>query len=67
VKKLLLSSLMLLAMTPSLHAAEIQIGAGGASGEYTNTIVPAINEALQKQGMSAKAVVSAGSQENIDM
>jgi TRAP-type uncharacterized transport system substrate-binding protein len=66
VKKLLLSSLMLLAMSPSLHAAEIQIGAGGASGEYTNTIVPAINEALQKQGMSAKAVVSAGSQENID-
>ena len=66
MKKLLLSSLMLLAMTPSLHAAEIQIGAGGATGEYTNTIVPAISEALKKQGMSAKAVVSAGSQENID-
>jgi TRAP transporter TAXI family solute receptor len=66
VKKLLLSSLMLLAITPPLLAAEIQIGAGGASGEYTNTIVPAISEALKKQGMSAKAVVSAGSQENID-
>ena len=66
MKKLLLSSLMLLAITPPLLAAEIQIGAGGASGEYTNTIVPAISEALKKQGMSAKAVVSAGSQENID-
>ncbi len=66
MKKWLLSSLIVLSISPNLHAAEIQIGAGGASGEYTNTIVPAISEALKKQGMSAKAVISAGSQENID-
>lgn len=66
MKKWLLSSLIVLSISPNLYAAEIQIGAGGASGEYTNTIVPAISEALKKQGMSAKAVISAGSQENID-
>jgi len=66
MKKWLLSSLMLLSVSPALPAAEIQIGAGGTSGEYTNTIVPAISDALKKQGVSAKAVVSAGSQENID-
>lgn len=66
MKKWLLSSLIILSLSPNVHAAEIQIGAGGASGEYTNTIVPAISEALKKQGMSAKAIVSAGSQENID-
>jgi len=58
--------MLLLVITPTLYAEEIQIGAGGATGEYTNTIVPAINTALKKQGMSAKAVISAGSQENID-
>jgi TRAP transporter TAXI family solute receptor len=66
MRKLLLSSMLLLVITPTLYAEEIQIGAGGATGEYTNTIVPAIDTALKKQGMSAKAVISAGSQENID-
>jgi TRAP-type uncharacterized transport system substrate-binding protein len=61
----LLCSLILSA--PLTNAKEtIEIGAGGPNGEYTNTIVPAINLALKKYGYSAEAVISAGSQENID-
>lgn len=51
--------------TPAL-LAEIKIGAGSESGEYYKTIVPAISKALAQHGYSATAVVSAGSQENID-
>ncbi len=61
----LLCTLILLA--PLTYAKEsLKIGAGGPNGEYTNTIVPAINAALNKYGYSAEAVISAGSQENID-
>jgi len=61
----LLCTLMLLA--PLTYAKEsLKIGAGGSNGEYTNTIVPAIDVALKKYGYSAEAVISAGSQENID-
>ncbi|MEZ5672656.1 MAG: TAXI family TRAP transporter solute-binding subunit [Thiotrichaceae bacterium] len=45
---------------------EVKIGAGSESGEYYKTIVPAISKALVQHGYSAVAVVSAGSQENID-
>ena len=48
-------------------AEEIQIGAGPEDGEYTQTIVPAINDALAASSEhSATALISAGSQENID-
>ncbi len=51
----------------SVHAGEkIKIGAASATGEYTKTIVPAISKALNEYGYSAEAVVSAGSQDNID-
>lgn len=46
--------------------AEIKIGAGSESGEYYKTIVPAISKALDQHGYKATAVISAGSQENID-
>lgn len=46
--------------------AEIKIGAGNETGEYFKTIVPAISKALESHGYKASAVVSAGSQENID-
>ncbi len=56
----------LLAGVAAAQAAEVAIGAGGRSGEYTNTIVPAISEAMRPLGFSAVAQVSAGSQQNID-
>ena len=54
--------------SPMVSAEMLVIGAGSGSGEYTGTIVPAINEDLQRQkkGLSAKAQISAGSQENIE-
>lgn len=51
---------------PSEPAVEVKIGAGSELGEYYKTIVPAISKALASHGYSASAVVSAGSQENID-
>jgi len=48
------------------QAQEVRIGAGSPTGEYTNTIVPAISKALSEYGYTAVAVPSAGSQENID-
>jgi TRAP-type uncharacterized transport system substrate-binding protein len=51
--------------TPKL-IAEIKIGAGNEAGEYYKTIVPAISKGLEQHGYKATAVVSAGSQENID-
>jgi TRAP-type uncharacterized transport system substrate-binding protein len=69
VKKLtqyVLAGFFLLLSTNSLALDEIAIGAGGASGEYTNTIVPALSKALADYGYRAKAVISAGSQANID-
>jgi TRAP-type uncharacterized transport system substrate-binding protein len=62
----LFSSVTLIATVTIAHADEIKIGAGSADGEYTNTIVPAISNALEKHGYTAVAEISAGSQENID-
>jgi len=45
---------------------EIVMGAGSTSGEYTNTIVPAIDQALRTHGFRASAKVSAGSQQNVE-
>jgi len=60
-------TLTFLAMVTGVHAGEkIKIGAASPTGEYTNTIVPAINKALNEHGYSAEAVISAGSQDNID-
>lgn len=65
--KTFITILCVLFLIVTAHAAErIKIGAGGSNGEYTNTIVPAISKALMKYGYEAKAVISAGSQENID-
>jgi len=44
----------------------IKIGAASPTGEYTNSIVPALSNALQEFGYMAVAEISAGSQENID-
>lgn len=60
------TSVALMASVAVAIAEEIVIGAGGAKGEYTNTIVPAISAALNEHGMSAKAQVSAGSQQNME-
>lgn len=62
----LLTGFLLLFATTGFALEEIEIGAGGASGEYTNTIVPALNKALADYGYRAKAKISAGSQANID-
>ena len=61
----LITSFALASIGVSVYAAELVIGAGSESGEYTNTIVPAINTALEGQDLTAKAMVSQGSQENI--
>ncbi len=61
-----ISTVLLLLSTASFALEEISIGAGGASGEYTNTIVPAISKALADYGYRASAEISAGSQANID-
>lgn len=45
---------------------EIVIGGGSASGEYTNTIVPAIDRALRPYGFRASVKTSAGSQQNVE-
>jgi len=51
---------------PATLTVEIQMGAGNELGEYYKTIVPSISKALAQHGYTAKAVISAGSQENID-
>ena len=61
----LITSFALAFIGISVHAAELVIGAGGASGEYTNTIVPAIDAALEGQDLTVKAMTSQGSQENL--
>ena len=69
MKKTLLAVSLLTILTSSIASAEvILIGAGSDSGEYTNTMVPAINDDLQRQkkGLSARAQLSAGSQENVE-
>ncbi|MEK7991514.1 MAG: TAXI family TRAP transporter solute-binding subunit [Thiotrichaceae bacterium] len=62
----ILTGFLLLFSMSSFALDEIKIGAGGASGEYTKTIVPALNAALAEYGYRASAVISAGSQANID-
>jgi len=62
----LLSATALVATTNLVYATELKIGAGSQTGEYTNTIVPAIGNALTEHGYSAVAVESAGSLENIE-
>lgn len=64
--KCVLTGFLLILSNSSFALDEIAIGAGGASGEYTNTIVPALNKALADYGYRARAVISAGSQANID-
>lgn len=59
-------AMLALSATLPVTAAEIQIGAGTEDGEYTQTVIPAINKALETQGHSATAITTAGSQENID-
>jgi len=54
------------AAAPPPPPVEIKMGAGNELGEYYKTVVPAISKALAQFNYSAKAVVSAGSQENID-
>jgi len=61
-----ISTTALLATMTMAYAETIQIAAGAEDGEYTNTIVPALNQALRKYGYRAHAEISAGSQENID-
>ena len=62
----LLACALSVAAYPAL-SEEILIGAGSDVGEYTNTIVPAISNALaESSDYSATAVLSAGSQENLD-
>jgi len=61
-----LTSLTLMALATIAHAEDIKIGADGLNGEYTNTIVPAISEAMKEYGYTVIAEMSAGSQENID-
>ncbi|EDN66281.1 immunogenic protein [Beggiatoa sp. PS] len=60
------ASLALLTSITLVDAQTLKIGAGGEDGEYTRTIVPALNQALQEYGYTATAEISAGSQENID-
>ncbi|KHD08346.1 hypothetical protein PN36_21895 [Candidatus Thiomargarita nelsonii] len=60
----LIASLTL--MTIAQAADTIKIGAASPTGEYTNSIVPALSNALQEYGYTAVAEISAGSQENID-
>jgi len=60
------ASLALLTSVTLVDAQTLKIGAGGEDGEYTGTIVPALNQALQEYGYTATAEISAGSQENID-
>jgi TRAP-type uncharacterized transport system substrate-binding protein len=65
MKKILLT-MTLIGLATLADAETIKIGAGGAEGEYTNTIVPTLSIGLQGYGYIAEAVISAGSQENID-
>lgn len=62
----LIASVTLASSATLAHAEEVKIGAAGADGEYTKTLVPALSKALQKYGYTATAEISAGSQENID-
>ena len=61
-----LAAAALLVSGAVLAEKEITIGAGGPSGEYTNTIVPALDKALRPYGIRASVKVSAGSQQNVE-
>jgi TRAP-type uncharacterized transport system substrate-binding protein len=61
-----LSTITMLATTTIAYSETILIAAGSEEGEYTKTIVPAINKALIKYGYRAHPEISLGSQENID-
>lgn len=62
-----ISALAFMASASTIDAKEIQMGAGSPSGEYTNTIIPAINKALTEEGnYGVKALVTAGSQQNVE-
>ncbi|MEN8218757.1 MAG: TAXI family TRAP transporter solute-binding subunit [Pseudomonadota bacterium] len=65
-KPFVIATLTLIASANIAHADTIKIGAASPAGEYTNTIVPALSDALQEYGYTAVAEISAGSQENID-
>ncbi|MEZ5590487.1 MAG: TAXI family TRAP transporter solute-binding subunit [Gammaproteobacteria bacterium] len=68
-----MKTIQLLALIPlatfafSGFADELKIGAGPEDGEYTQTIVPAIDAALSKTtDLRASAVISPGSQANVE-
>ncbi len=52
--------------TLSAWSAELTIGAASLVGEYTNSIVPALDRKLQSHGYSARAKISQGSQQNVE-
>jgi TRAP-type uncharacterized transport system substrate-binding protein len=64
--KYALAGIMLFSSTQAIALEEIAVGAGSSSGEYTNTIIPALSKALAEFGYRAKAVISEGSQSNIN-
>jgi len=57
---------LLIFVTLPAWSTELKIGAASEVGEYTNTIVPAINNRLQPYGYSATAQISQGSQQNVE-
>jgi len=63
---LLASAVALATSSAFCTASDIAIGAGGADGEYTKTIVPAISKALQSHGYAASPQLSVGSQQNME-
>jgi len=66
LRKLSLAALAVAPLwTTAAGATDLVIGAGSDQGEYTNTIVPAIDRALRARGHGATAAVSVGSAQNI--
>jgi TRAP-type uncharacterized transport system substrate-binding protein len=57
---------LLVSSSLSAWSTELKIGAAGKQGEYTNTIVPALDKKLRSHGYSAVAQVSQGSQQNVE-
>jgi TRAP-type uncharacterized transport system substrate-binding protein len=56
----------LLLAAPTAFSEQLEIGAGSQAGEYTGTLVPAIDKKLRGHGYSAVAKISEGSQQNIE-
>ncbi len=62
----MVTALLFASFSLTAWSAELKIGAASETGEYTNSIVPALDRKLQPHGYRATAQLSQGSQQNVE-